>query len=84
MTDFEAFKWIVDNFKETPRDFADPIPWDKLNKAVDRYKLVYPKSPYNDLLETYIKSLYEVASIDYIINVKGGLPKELLHTEGSE
>lgn len=78
MTDYEALKWLLDHFKDIPKDFSSSERWEALERAVTHYKEVYTNSPYTELLESYHRALYEIASINYIINNKGGLPDCLL------
>ena len=73
MTDYEAFKWILNKFHDMPRDFSNPDIWMKFEEAHQRFNKVYSESPYCELLDRLQRSFYETATIYYIINEKGGI-----------
>lgn len=72
MTDYEAFKWILHRFKSIPRDFNNSELWIKFEDARQHFIKAYPESPYCELLERLQHSLYETATIYYIVfNIEG-------------
>ena len=73
MTDYEAFKWILNDSEDIPKNFGNPERWERFERAHQRFNKVYPDSPYCELHERLQRAVYETATIYYIINEKGGL-----------
>ena len=73
MTDYEAFKWILNDSENIPKNFSNPERWERFERLHQRFNKVYPESPYCELLERLQRAFYETATIYYIINEKGGI-----------
>ena len=73
MTDYEAFKWILNDSEDIPKNFSNPERWERFKRLHQRFNKVYSGSPYCELLDRLQRSFYETATIYYIINVKGGI-----------
>lgn len=73
MTDYEAFKWILNDSEDIPKNFGNPERWERFERVHQRFNKVYPDSPYCELLERLQRAFYETATIYYIINEKGGI-----------
>ena len=73
MTDYEAFKWILNDSEDIPKNLSNPEMCERFGRLYQRFNEVYPDSPYCELLERLQRAFYETATIYYIINVKGGI-----------
>ena len=58
MTDYEAFKWILNDSENIPKNFSNPERWKRFGRLYQRFNEVYPESPYCELLERLQHAFY--------------------------